>query len=242
MRLFGEILALFGISLMMMIGILGRLRQSPSTAAWITFVTSHNQVNFYQNRVNPNGTQLTTFTDTATYPYPLSWSSDGRSFLFSSYGDERGLYRMNVDGSSRRFIGNFGIVSSADWSPDGEWIAFQGKNEEGPDLYKIRPDGSDLTNLAVNFPNGSVEHPSWSPDGKWIAFFHRAFGSGASMPSIYRVRTDGSDLRMVIEDDYIQGYPQWSPAVEKEWTIGQLALVGAGLLIPILWRQKDRVY
>jgi hypothetical protein len=56
------------------------------------------------------------------------------------------------------------------WSPDGSWIAFgldQDANAElsfPTRLYRIRPDGSDLTPLTDN-AQGVAAYPVWTPDG-----------------------------------------------------------------------------
>lgn len=55
--------------------------------------------------------------------------------------------------------------SAADWSPDGERLAFS----EGGELYTICFDGTDLQEIS-DVP-GRVSRPSYSPDGSQLAFF-----------------------------------------------------------------------
>jgi Tol biopolymer transport system component len=52
------------------------------------------------------------------------------------------------------------------WSPDGRWIAFFSNRAGGYELWKIRPDGSDMQQL-TEVPDASF--PAWSPDGSRIA-------------------------------------------------------------------------
>jgi hypothetical protein len=65
-----------------------------------------------------------------------------------------------------------------DWSPDGSLIVFSTEpihdwNDVGvpdqPDVYTVRPDGSNLQRLTSDLGSGS---PSWTSDGK-ILFYHQ---------------------------------------------------------------------
>ncbi len=56
-----------------------------------------------------------------------------------------------------------------DWSPDGEWIAFN----IGTQIYKIKKDGSELTQLTFEGRNFSSD---WSPDGERLAITNSLSG------------------------------------------------------------------
>jgi len=97
-----------------------------------------------------------------------SWSPDGQYIAYSHYNPEAdehtnpfGLYVFNLEtGEHKRFIE--GPAFSPDWSPCGEWIAFN-----SGDIFKIRPDGSDVTRLTEH---GNSFNPRWSPDGNTISY------------------------------------------------------------------------
>ena len=94
-----------------------------------------------------------------------AWSPDGTRIAFISNLDETGakLYVMDADGQNSQRITSSDVIrvdTAPDWSPDGNWIAFN-KGNEG--IWKVQPDGTDLTPVRVN-ANG----PSWSPDGQRI--------------------------------------------------------------------------
>jgi Tol biopolymer transport system component len=75
------------------------------------------------------------------------------------------------------------------FSPDGEWIVFWmiRSGESQADIYKIRRDGSELTNL-TNSPAAIEFDPAWSRDGSRIAFI-----SNTGSPNRFVLRTMSAD-------------------------------------------------
>jgi hypothetical protein len=84
------------------------------------------------------------------------------------------------------------------WSPDGEWIAF---NRAWNDLYKIKPDGSDLTRLSYT-EGGVVNGGAWSADGAWLVWSAEVEG----VMDVYAVASDGSGLMVPLGTT-----PGWAP-------------------------------
>ena len=70
---------------------------------------------------------------------------------------------MSSDGSDVRLvIGEEAMEVSADWSPDGEWIAYTRlATPTDVDVYMIRPDGSDNTNVTRH--QAYDAWPNWRP-------------------------------------------------------------------------------
>jgi hypothetical protein len=100
----------------------------------------------------------------------LDWSPDGSRLAFVSVvgGRSNGsISLINTDGTGRTFLETptGGSDSSPSWSPNGNWIAYAGVDEDGSAVYAIRADGSQGRLLARH---GSG--PAWSPDGTKIAY------------------------------------------------------------------------
>jgi dipeptidyl aminopeptidase/acylaminoacyl peptidase len=92
------------------------------------------------------------------------------------------LWAINVESKEKKRLteGAFSI-DSAEWSPDGKWLAFarttNGSHESpfaelapdrNSDLYIISADGGQARQLTTNPAPDS--NPRWSPDGKWLAY------------------------------------------------------------------------
>ncbi|UCG88230.1 MAG: PD40 domain-containing protein, partial [Gemmatimonadota bacterium] len=94
-------------------------------------------------------------------------SPDGEQVVFCSLTEPDGhVYIARNDGTGlRRVTGDTAGDRVPSWSPDGDWIAFFSTRGGPIELWKIRPDGSDLTQLTV----GGVGMPAWSPDGSRMA-------------------------------------------------------------------------
>ncbi|MCB0043756.1 MAG: PD40 domain-containing protein, partial [Caldilinea sp.] len=146
--------------------------------------------------MNADGSDLQQLTDSPGRDFEPDWSPDGSTIVFSSDRDDptnAQLYLMDADGSNQRPLMPFTPADylGARWSPDGEWILFHSNLEvDGVpwfNIYKVRKDGSELTDLT-----GSVDNsfrPDWSPDGQRIVFTSERDGNR----EIYVMNADGSN-------------------------------------------------
>jgi len=86
-----------------------------------------------------------------------------------------GIYIINSDSTGLKQIAEPGANKPA-WSPDGQRIAFVGRDLE---IYVMNADGSEQTRL-TNLGNNIVPSPIWSPDGEQMVFTsYRGDGVGA---------------------------------------------------------------
>jgi dipeptidyl aminopeptidase/acylaminoacyl peptidase len=136
------------------------------------------------------------------------------------------LWAINVESKDKKRIteGTF-TVDSAQWSPDGKWIAFvrssNGAQESSyaelapdrnTDIYIISADGGPARQLTQNpaFDN----NPRWSPDGKWLAYTANIDAkSWAAKTEIMLIATDGGAPRNLTKDFFESagGGLSWSP-------------------------------
>jgi Tol biopolymer transport system component len=103
---------------------------------------------------------------------------------------------MSADGTNIRTLaasidirGAAGPQASADWSPDGAWIAIGGSDAQGPGLFKIPADGGPPVRLVT----GQATNPVWSPDGKLIVYSDALVGG---VVQLLAVRADGTPVKL----------------------------------------------
>ena len=99
-----------------------------------------------------------------------------------------------------------------DWSPDGSRIVFaSSRAQQGDDLFVMRADGSDLTQLTDVAGQDEYE-PDWSPDGSKIVFGVDDLGFDEYSTSIVTIDADGGNItELVTRQNERLGSPSWSP-------------------------------
>lgn len=130
-----------------------------------------------------------------------------RISLVSGTGkDPSGL--LDLDEVSERPIGS---VSHLRYTHDGSWISFTvgpfaGSPEEEADVWRMRPDGTGLTNLTPDTP-GNDGLAEFSPDGSRLVFRSGRTGNF----DIYLANGDGSNPRNLTDHPASETFPSLSP-------------------------------
>ncbi len=135
-----------------------------------------------------------------------SWAPGGGSFVFAS---ERAgglhLFRSGGGGTQRlTFVGYQN--DNPDWSPDGEKIVFQGRDQGVWDLFIMNPDGSLLQRLTAG--TGNNQEPTWAPNSQYIAFSSSRTGAY----QIHMMTNQGENQVRVSKASGTQ--PSWGPFVD----------------------------
>ncbi len=122
-----------------------------------------------------DGTELTNLTNNPAWDGWASWSPDGSHLAFATSRDlppdsgwqPKEIYVMTCVGSNPTRVTNNALNDTwPEWSPEGQWIVFErwAGEYENHEVYKMRPDGSQQTNL-TNVPGADDEDGVWGVIG-----------------------------------------------------------------------------
>lgn len=173
-------------------------------------------------RVNDKG------EDGCSYFFP-----DGKSIIFTStrdhldlpkgnYSDPKNypqgaeLYIANADGSNiRQFTNNTYYDAEVSVSPDGKWVLFTRQIDGQLDLWKVRPDGSEESQITTtkDFQEGGA----FFVDNNLIiyrAWDKKEEGKRGIPMTIYTINIDGSDRKQITHEPGTNWAPHAAPDAE----------------------------
>jgi len=168
--------------------------------------------------VNADGSGFQLITSGANKNAFPSFAPDGKRIVYRTTGpDGEGLRIMNLEDHSIATLtneyDNFPV-----WSPRGDLIGFIRKIGNDFEVFTIRPNGKDLSQLAHT--KGNDAHLAWSPDGERIVFTSsrmgfkdEAFYTYAPQPygEIFVMKYDGTEVEQLTDNQWEDGGPAWQP-------------------------------
>lgn len=157
----------------------------------------------------------------ATQIRDISPSPDGSQLAFTVLNE---VYIMDFpDGTPRKLTKLTETQAQPVWSRDGQWIAFVTWEPEGGKVFKIRPNGRNLTQL--NQDNGVFQNPVWSNDGSRVV----------------AIRGKAQDFRNALRRTAFRGTSElvW---FGSEGSIANLIMETDGLGNPHFVRGSERIY
>jgi hypothetical protein len=132
------------------------------------------------------------------------WAPGADEFVINRGG---AIWRVMLGGAISQ-IPTLGLENATwpEYSSDGDWIYFHGTDTTDRHIFRMRPDGTERTNLT---PNGSGSMPSPSPDGSRVAYV-QGFDYGPLM-----VLDLASGVSSPVPGVSFASSPRWSP--DGQW-------------------------
>jgi len=117
------------------------------------------------------------------------------------------IWRTSLNGESGVLLAGDGSENYVpDWSPDGQWIAYQSNDgSTNSEIWIMKRDGSGKQRI-THTPNSSWSRsPSWSPDGQFLAYISNQNGSkGSDLGDIFVVNIiTGETVQITNSGGYI---------------------------------------
>lgn len=137
-------------------------------------------------------------------------SPSGAEVVFEAdFDGSMNLWIAGLRGQNLRKLTNGSGDMDAAWSPKGDIIAFASRGPTTTDIWTVRADGSQLTQLTSQALNNS--RPAWSPDARQIVFVSDRGGTN----DIWIMNADGTSQRRVTNLPGEENRPSFSPAGDR---------------------------
>ena len=136
-----------------------------------------------------------------------SFSPDGKFVTYvSNRSGNPQIYIFDLTTKQTRRLTKFNWTDTPQWSPNGDWIVFSGRQDPHHpiDLFLVDITGSQIRQLTAD--SGNNEDPFWSPDGRFIVFTTTRSGQR----QIYVMDGDGSAQHLVANLKGNSFTPTWS--------------------------------
>lgn len=157
--------------------------------------------------MDANGGNLTQITFSPHKWHHVAVSPDHRYIAGAAWPDENApsesLWIYDLEqGTETQLVPSFTLAGSGgvDWDEEG-WLYFPGapKKRQLTDIYKIRPDGTELTQITNTQGAGEVDVSV--RQGKIVYIFSQPRSSDQTVKNdVWIINTDGTGARLVVED------------------------------------------
>ena len=104
-------------------------------------------------------------------------SGKAENLAYINGGD---IYTVSLNGAGQSKLTGRGDIDDFAVSPDGSWIAFVAAPGSQKVIFKMKPDGSDVSQVTLP-EKGLAENPAFDPTGKYIYFTRVTPGEQANI-------------------------------------------------------------
>jgi len=168
-------------------------RYARHTAAPLLFFLSGRGTGDRVWRFATTGVEITKGAEGHLIETPAPAPDGSRVAVVVKESGRRRLAVMNQDGQASQLLASsVEIIGTADWSPDGRWIAAGGRDADGLGLFAIPLDGGAPRRLVSSI----ATDPVWSPNGDFIVYTGPFSGATATARAagapLKAVRLDGT--------------------------------------------------
>lgn len=187
-----------------------------SLIAFVSNRDGNNEI-YLMNANGSNQRNLTNHSANDLYP---AWSADGAHILFTSDRDgNQEIYIVRLDGSDLQNLSNntaddyqpFWVSDAGLFPTPGDRIAFTTTRDGNQEIYVMKADGTEQTNLTNN--PGEDFYPRATRSGALITFASTRDGD----QEIYVMNADGTDQHNITNSPSQDTQPFWSP--DAEWIV-----------------------
>lgn len=174
-------------------------------------------------------------------------SPDGERIAFVGRGENWNwdIFVVNRDGSGlQRLTSGPEAEDQPAWSPDGTRIVFRSNRESASDIWVMRADGGEPTNLTRNhwrFGAHTSHSPAWATNGR-IVFADGDMSTQPFRGVIRSMAPDGSDWRLLLDD------PAWSfgepaPSPDGQYLAVRMSgMQGGGSAVHVYGAEGEGMY
>jgi len=151
------------------------------------------------------------------------WSPDGASLAYvgARDGGPVKLYCMPSGGGDETLVcDGFDHVDGPDYTADGQWIWFNGERAGDVNLWRVRPDGCDLTQMTFDETVNWFPHPS--PNGAHVVYLAYPKGTkghpGGLQVALRIMPSGGGEAQTLVSLLGGQGtinVPSWAPDAKR---------------------------
>ena len=156
----------------------------------------------------PGSTEVPVDT-TVRHLFQPSWAPDGHRVAVVRLG--HGIWVADDRTRTATRLTNGRSDEAPDWSPGGEWIAFDKLyRDTNYELFAVHAVTGELRRLTRD--SAAQTHPAWSPDGSRLAFAEQ---QPNGKWAIFTMGFDGNGRKRVTGSQISAQEPSWSPDGKK---------------------------